>query len=90
MPKRPTGTVGDTLISEMLFIHISFAILSYAAFTLTFVFAILYLVLYRLLKKKKVVASMDKTAIFTANEQLDECIILYWDPNAIYKFNIRV
>ncbi len=37
----------------MLFIHISFAILSYAAFTLTFVFAILYLVLYRLLKKKK-------------------------------------
>lgn len=30
MPKRPTGAVGDTLISELLFIHISFAILSYA------------------------------------------------------------
>ncbi|GLC88406.1 cytochrome C assembly family protein [Lysinibacillus piscis] len=53
MPKRPTGVVSDTLMSEMLAIHISFAILSYAAFTLTFVFAILYLVLYRLLKKKK-------------------------------------
>ncbi|MEQ6357664.1 cytochrome C assembly protein [Lysinibacillus sp. KCTC 33748] len=53
MPKRPTGIVSDTLISELLFIHISFAILSYAAFSLTFVFAILYLVLYRLLKKKK-------------------------------------
>lgn len=53
MPKRPTGAVGETLISEMLFIHISFAILSYAAFTLAFVFSTLYLVLYRLLKKKK-------------------------------------
>lgn len=53
MPKRATGAVDDTLISEMLFIHISFAILSYAAFTLTFVFATLYLILYRLLKQKK-------------------------------------
>lgn len=53
MPKRATGAVGETLISEMLFIHISFAILSYAAFTLAFVFSTLYLVLYRLLKKKK-------------------------------------
>ena len=53
MPKRPTGAVGETLISEMLFIHISFAILSYAAFTLAFVFSTLYLVLYRLLKQKK-------------------------------------
>lgn len=42
-----------TLESEMLFIHISFAILSYAAFSLSFVFSILYLILYRLLKKKK-------------------------------------
>lgn len=37
----------------MLFIHISFAILSYAAFSLSFVFSVLYLILYRLLKKKK-------------------------------------
>lgn len=42
-----------SLESEMLFIHISFAILSYAAFSLSFVFSILYLILYRLLKKKK-------------------------------------
>ncbi|TQE90136.1 cytochrome c biogenesis protein CcsA [Ureibacillus terrenus] len=42
-----------TLESEMLFIHISFAILSYAAFSLSFVFSVLYLILYRLLKKKK-------------------------------------
>jgi len=42
-----------TLESEMLFIHISFAIFAYAVFSISFVFSILYLVLYRLLKKKK-------------------------------------
>ena len=43
----------ESLESEMLFIHICFAILSYAAFSLSFVFSVLYLILYRLLKKKK-------------------------------------
>lgn len=42
-----------TLESEMLFIHISFAIMSYAAFSISFVFSVLYLILYRLLKQKK-------------------------------------
>lgn len=42
-----------TMESEMLFIHIGFAILSYAAFSLSFVFSVLYLILYHLLKKKK-------------------------------------
>jgi len=45
--------VGESLISELLFIHISFAILSYAAFAMSFVFAILYLLVYKVLKKKK-------------------------------------
>ena len=36
--------VGDALISELLFIHITFAILSYVAFAMSFVFAILYLI----------------------------------------------
>ncbi|KGR78670.1 cytochrome c biogenesis protein CcsA [Ureibacillus manganicus] len=43
----------ETLVSEMLIIHISFAILSYASFTLAFVFSVLYLILYKLLKGKK-------------------------------------
>ena len=38
--------VGEALISELLFIHITFAILSYAAFAMSFVFAILYLTRY--------------------------------------------
>ncbi|ATP41292.1 cytochrome C assembly protein [Solibacillus sp. R5-41] len=52
-PNTTTQIVGESLVSEMLFIHISFAIVSYAAFSLSFVFSILYLILYRILKQKK-------------------------------------
>ena len=45
--------VGETILSELLIIHITFAILSYVAFSLSFVFSTLYHILYRLLKKKK-------------------------------------
>ncbi|MBE1554556.1 cytochrome C assembly family protein [Sporosarcina limicola] len=45
--------IGDALISELLFIHITFAILSYAAFAMSFVLAILYLLVYKILKEKK-------------------------------------
>ncbi len=45
--------VGESLISELLLIHISFAILSYAAFSLSFVFSLLNVLQYRLLKRKK-------------------------------------
>lgn len=47
------STIGDALISELLFIHITFAILSYVAFAMSFVCSILYLILYRNLKRKK-------------------------------------
>lgn len=47
------STIGDALISELLFIHITFAILSYVAFAMSFVCAVLYLLLYRNLKRKK-------------------------------------
>jgi HemX protein len=45
--------VGKQLMSELLLIHITMAILSYGAFSLSFVFAILYLIQYDLLKRKK-------------------------------------
>lgn len=47
------GAVSDSLISELLIIHITFAILAYVAFSLSFVFSVLYLVLHRMLKQKK-------------------------------------
>ncbi|MFD1030473.1 cytochrome C assembly family protein [Metaplanococcus flavidus] len=45
--------VGESLVSELLLIHVSFAILSYAAFSLSFVFSLLNILQYRLLKQKK-------------------------------------
>lgn len=45
--------VGDNLKSELLFIHIMFALLAYTAFALSFVFSTLYLILYKVLKQKK-------------------------------------
>ncbi|MDW0118120.1 cytochrome c biogenesis protein CcsA [Sporosarcina thermotolerans] len=45
--------IGESLLSELLFIHITFAILSYAAFAMSLVSAILYLLVYKLLKEKK-------------------------------------
>ncbi|AXN37749.1 inner membrane protein YpjD [Peribacillus butanolivorans] len=45
--------LAQQLVSELLLIHITFAILSYGAFTLSFVFSLLYLIQYDLLKRKK-------------------------------------
>ncbi|XQY90894.1 cytochrome C assembly family protein [Metabacillus sp. HB246100] len=48
-----SAAVSTQLVSELLFIHITMAILSYGAFSLSFVFSILYTIQYNLLKKKK-------------------------------------
>lgn len=45
--------VAQQLVSELLFIHITMALLSYGAFSLSFVFSLLYLIQYDLLKRKK-------------------------------------
>jgi len=48
-----SAAVSSQLVSELLLIHITMAILSYGAFSLSFVFSILYTIQYNLLKKKK-------------------------------------
>ena len=48
----PTMEIGK-LVSELLLIHITAAILSYGAFSLSFVFSLLYILQYNLLKRKK-------------------------------------
>jgi HemX protein len=45
--------IAQKLVSELLLIHITMAILSYGAFSLSFVFSLLYLIQYDLLKRKK-------------------------------------
>ncbi|MBB5324594.1 HemX protein [Anoxybacillus tepidamans] len=45
--------VAEKMISELLIIHITMAILAYGAFSLSFVFSVLYMIQYHLLKQKK-------------------------------------
>jgi HemX protein len=48
-----SNVMAEQLVSELLLIHITMAILSYGAFSLSFVFSFLYLIQYDLLKQKK-------------------------------------
>lgn len=48
-----TQIMNSQLISELLFIHIIFAIFSYVAFSLSFVLSVLYIIQFDLLKGKK-------------------------------------
>ncbi|MFP3472475.1 cytochrome c biogenesis protein CcsA, partial [Micrococcus sp. SIMBA_144] len=41
------------MMSELSIIHITMAFLSYGAFSLSFIFSIMYLILYQMLKRKK-------------------------------------
>ncbi len=43
----------EQAVSELLFIHITAAIVAYAAFSLSFIFSLLYCIQYDLLKKKR-------------------------------------
>lgn len=47
------NVMGEQLVSELLLIHITIAILSYGAFSLSCVFSLLYLIQYDSLKRKK-------------------------------------
>ncbi|MDQ0174342.1 cytochrome c biogenesis protein CcsA [Bacillus chungangensis] len=51
--QMPTVAMAEKLVSELLLIHIMMALLSYAAFSFSFVFSCLYLLQYHLLKEKK-------------------------------------
>ena len=51
--QHESAVVASQLVSELLVIHITMAIVSYGAFTLSSVFSLLYLIQYNLLKKKK-------------------------------------
>ncbi|WP_181349743.1 cytochrome c biogenesis protein [Thalassobacillus sp. CUG 92003] len=53
--RAQSQAVGESvrLVDEMLIVHITLAIISYGFFTLAFIFSIMYLLQYRLLKQKK-------------------------------------
>ena len=51
--QHESQVVAQALVSELLIIHITMAILAYGAFSLSVTFSILYLLQYKLLKEKK-------------------------------------
>lgn len=51
--KMESTIMAQQLVSELLLIHITAAILSYGAFSLSFVFSLLYILQYHLLKQRK-------------------------------------
>ena len=44
--------LAEQLVSELVYVHVGMAIISYATFTVSFIFSIMYLLQYRLLKRK--------------------------------------
>ncbi|HZG18111.1 MAG TPA: cytochrome c biogenesis protein [Candidatus Bathyarchaeia archaeon] len=53
MPIGPLNEPSNTFTSELLFIHITMAIASYGTFSLAMIFAALYLLQHKMLKKKR-------------------------------------
>ena len=48
-----SSVLAEKLVSELLVIHVTIAIISYGAFTLSFIFSLMYTLQYEMLKKKK-------------------------------------
>jgi HemX protein len=53
-PARDSAIIhAEQVVSELLFIHVTAAILAYGMFTISFIFSVLYCIQYDLLKQKK-------------------------------------
>jgi HemX protein len=53
LPETPLSAVSETLTSELLFIHITLAMISYGAFSLSMIFSAMYLLQHNMLKQKR-------------------------------------
>ena len=61
------SSVGDALISELLFIHITIAIIAYAAFSLSFVFSTLIFNIVSCVETEKMDEAIFQITIFAAS-----------------------
>lgn len=50
---KMSPVLANQLVSGLVYVHVGMAIVSYATFTVSFIFSIMYLIQYRLLKQKK-------------------------------------
>lgn len=49
---KMSPVLAEQLVSELVYVHVGMAIISYATFTVSFIFSIMYLLQYGLLKRK--------------------------------------
>lgn len=75
--------IGKQLMSELLLIHITMAILSYGAFSLSFIFSLLYLIQYDLLKRKKWGARLLRLADLNMLERSSYILVVIGVPMLI-------
>lgn len=75
-----TATLVDHLKSELLYIHIGLAFLAYGAFTLSFIFSVMYLFQYILLKKKKWSAHLKKLGSLDKLEKMVNTFNIFGVP----------
>ena len=75
-----TAEAQTKVLSELSMIHITVAILSYAAFALSFVFSILYLIQYDLLKRKKWGKRLNRLGDLAKLEQLSYILVAIGVP----------
>lgn len=74
------GNNGVGLVNELLVIHISLAIISYGFFTLSFIFSMMYLLQYRLLKRKKWNAKLFRLGDLTKLDQFSYVAVILGVP----------
>lgn len=65
-----TPAISEQLISELLFIHVTFALAAYSLFLLSFLLALLYLVIHFMLKRKRWNTLMRRAPSLSRVEQM--------------------
>lgn len=82
--------LAEQLVSELSIIHITLAILSYGAFTLSFVYSILYLIQYDLLKRKKWGKRLIRLGDLAKLEQMSHILAVIGVPLLIFSLILGI
>ncbi|CAM3822013.1 cytochrome C assembly family protein [Alkalicoccus chagannorensis] len=81
MPAEEVSSrLADVLITEFLVVHVGLLMLSYGAFTISFVFALLYVIHHKLLKKKVWGRWMEKFGSLSSLERYSYYAVLMGTP----------
>ncbi|MCP8967336.1 cytochrome C assembly family protein [Ectobacillus ponti] len=72
--------LANRLLSELVYVHVGMAIACYAAFTVSFIFSVMYLLQYRLLKQKKWNARLRRLGNLSRLDQMSHMLNLFSVP----------